>query len=161
MSSSIVTRSADEASVTIERVFDAPRTLIFKLITDPFHLVHFYGPRGVTSPVCEMDLRPGGVWRHVVRFPDGREYPITSIYLEVVEPERIVYRDAPDGSTGGLDGLPPPQLVTSILFEELDGRTRLTAHFSATCIAARDKAMGFADAMSEGNEKLASYLDTL
>jgi hypothetical protein len=51
--------------------------------------------------------------------------------------------------------------VTRILFEELAGRTRLTAHFSATCIAARDRAMGFADAMSEGNEKLASYLDTL
>ena len=63
-------------------------------------LVHFWGPHGATNPVCEMDVRPGGLWRQVMRFPDGSEYGHDSLYLEVVEPERLVYRDVPRGSDG-------------------------------------------------------------
>ena len=160
MSSSIVTTSADGASVIIERVFDAPRALIFKLVTDPFHLAHFYGPRGVTNPICEMDVRPGGVWRHVMRFPDGSEYADHQHLSRGgrARAHRLPRRAA--RQQGGLDGLPPAQLVTSILFEELDGRTRLTAQFQRDLHGRRgDKAMGFAEAMSQGNEKLAAYLD--
>ena len=100
-----------------------------------------------------MDVRPGGLWRQVMRFPDGTEYAYDSVYIEVVEPERIVYRDVPHGSEAS-DDLPPPQMITSILFEEVGGRTRLTAHVRATSIAARDQAvqMGFAEAVSQGNE---------
>ena len=96
-----------------------------------------------------------------MRFPDGSEHAITSIYLEVVEPERLVYRDAPHGSKGGLEGLPPAELVTSVLFEDLDGRTKLTAQVRWTSAAALDQAMRFAEGMSQGNEKLAAYLTAL
>src|SRR5262245_6009318 len=128
MTRSTVTTPPEVPVVIVERIFDAPRALIFKLFTDPYHLVHFFGPHGVTSPICEMDVRPGGVWRHVMRFPDGSEYAITSIYLEVVQPERLVYRNVPDDECG-FDGRPTPELVTSIFFEDLNGRTRLTAEF--------------------------------
>jgi uncharacterized protein YndB with AHSA1/START domain len=158
MTSSIVRTPADEPVITIERVFDAPRTLVFRLVTDPFHLAQFYGPHGVTNTISQMDVRPGGFWRQVVRFPDGSEHALTSVYLEVAEPERIVYRDAPHGSTATLADLPPAEIVTTIRFEDVGGRTRLAAHVRLTSLAARLNAMGFAEGMSQGNEKLAAYL---
>jgi uncharacterized protein YndB with AHSA1/START domain len=108
----------DEPVILIERIFEAPRTLMFRLFTDPFHLAQFHGPRGVTNVIAKMDVRPGGYWRHVMRFPDGSEHAFTNVFVEVVEPERIVYRDAPDGSRAALAELPPAQLVTSVFFDE-------------------------------------------
>jgi uncharacterized protein YndB with AHSA1/START domain len=162
-SSTQVMLPGDDAVIVIERVFDAPRTLMFKLFTDPFHLVHFWGPHGATNPVCEMDLRPGGKWVQVMRFADGNEYRATSAYIEIVEPERIVYRDVPDDNAGGLDSLPPPQLVTTILFEDLDGKTKLIAHVRAQSVAHRDETVrrGFADVVSQGYERIDAYLLTL
>jgi uncharacterized protein YndB with AHSA1/START domain len=161
MTSSIVITPDDEPVILVERVFDAPRALVFRLVTDPFHLAQFHGPRGVTNVISGMDVRPGGYWRHVMRFPDGSEHVITNVYLEVIEPERIVYRDAPHGSTSDVADLPPAQLVTSIFLDDLGARTRLRAEARLTSFALRLEAMGFADAMSQGNEKLAAYLATL
>jgi uncharacterized protein YndB with AHSA1/START domain len=161
MSSSIVRTPDNEPVILVERVFDAPRALVFRLVTDPFHLAQFHGPRGVVNTISEMDVQPGGYWRHVMRFPDGSEHAITNVYLEVAEPERLVYRDAPHGSRAGLGELPPAQLVTSIFFDDAGGRTRLRAEARLTSFALRLGAMGFAEAMSQGNEKLATYLGTL
>jgi uncharacterized protein YndB with AHSA1/START domain len=163
MTASIVTTPADDPVIVIERVFDAPRVLMFKLFTDPSHLVHFWGPHGSTNPVCEMDVRPGGTWVQVMRFPNGDEYRTTSVYLEIVEPERIVYRDVPNDSIGGLDGLPPPQLVTTILFEEIAGKTKLVARVRAQSLAHRDETIrrGFANVVSQGYERIDAYLLTL
>jgi uncharacterized protein YndB with AHSA1/START domain len=162
MDSTSVILPADDPVIVIERVFDAPRALMFKLFTDPFHLVHFWGPHGTTNPVCEMDVRPGGRWLQVMRFPNGNEYRSTSVYLEIVEPERIVYRDVPEDSSG-LDGLPAPQLVTTILFEDLGGRTKLVAHVRAQSVAHRDETVrrGFAEVVSQGYERIDVYLTTL
>jgi uncharacterized protein YndB with AHSA1/START domain len=108
-------------------------------------------------------LRPGGQWVQVMRFPNGDEYRTTSVYLEIVEPERIVYRDVPNDSAAGLDGLPPPQLVTTILFEETDGKTKLVAHIRAQSVAHRDETVrrGFANVVSQGYERIDAYLLTL
>lgn len=161
MTSSIVTTPAGEPIILIERIFDAPRALVFRVVTDPFHLAQFHGPHGVTNTISEMDVRPGGYWRQVMRFPDGSEYPLTNVYLDVAEPERLVYRDAPHGSTDELADLPPAVLVTSFFFDDLGGKTRLRAQARVTSLAARLGAMGFAEAMCQGNEKLAAYLTKL
>jgi uncharacterized protein YndB with AHSA1/START domain len=161
MASSIVTTPDSEPFILVERTFDAPRPLVFRLVTDPFHLAQFHGPRGVTNTIAEMDVRPGGYWRHVMRFPDGSEHAFTNVFLEVVEPDRIVYRDAPEDSRAALAELPPAQLVTSVFFDEAGGRTRLRAQLRLTSFALRLEAMGFAEAMTQGNEKLAAYLATL
>src|ERR1700722_7233031 len=77
--------------VILTRLFDAPRDLVFKAWTDPKHLAQWFGPHGFTNPVCEVDLRPGGIWRHVMRGPDGNDYPMISIFQEVLPPERLVF----------------------------------------------------------------------
>src|SRR5258708_9857059 len=79
------------------RTFDAPRKLVWKAWIDPKHLEQWWGPRGFTSPVCQVDVRPGGAMRIDMRGPDGTVYPMTGVYQEVIEPERIVF------TSGALD----------------------------------------------------------
>jgi uncharacterized protein YndB with AHSA1/START domain len=119
-----------ERELTIVRLFDAPRALVFAAWTDPKHLAQWWGPQGFTNPVCEVDARPGGAIRIVMRAPDGAEYPMTGTFREVVAPERLVFTNAPVDAEGNrlLDGL------TTVTLEEEHGKTRLTVHTKAKVI---------------------------
>jgi uncharacterized protein YndB with AHSA1/START domain len=108
----------------IARHFDAPRDLVFKLWTDPEHLIHWWGPRGFRTLSCELDLRPGGAWRIHTRSPDGMDFSEYGVFREIVVPERIVF-------THGFDmpGKPPgPTVLATATFTEENGKTRLTFH---------------------------------
>ncbi len=83
-------QSPPERDFVITRVFDAPPELVFKAWTDPKHMARWWGPRIMTTPVCEMDVRPGGAYRIVMHAPDGSDYPITGVYREVTPPRRLV-----------------------------------------------------------------------
>ena len=83
--------------------FDAPRELAWQAMTDPRHVVQWWGPRGFTTTIQEMDVRPGGVWTHVMHGPDGTDYPNHSVFQEVVYPERIVFAHG-GGKAGGSRG---------------------------------------------------------
>src|SRR5664279_162572 len=108
----------------IIREYDAPRALVFECYTQPKHMVHFWGPHGGTVPLCEIDLRVGGVWRVVMRFADSTEFGYSSVYTKIDPISLIAWRDAPDEWKGGLDGLPPPTLISSMELEDIGGRTR-------------------------------------
>src|ERR1700688_4411146 len=92
-------KSADR-EVVFTRVFDAPRGLVFKVWTDPKHVAQWWGPHGFTNPVCELDARPGGAIRIHMRGPDGTIYPMTGVYREIVEPERLVFTSVPLDKNG-------------------------------------------------------------
>jgi uncharacterized protein YndB with AHSA1/START domain len=137
------TSNALERALTLTRVFDAPRELVFQAWTEPEHLKRWWGPRGFTSPVCEVDLRVGGTWKIVMRFPDGvNEHVMQSVYREIVPPERLVFSNAALDKDGNrlLEGL------TSITFEELDGKTKLTMYTRMTGL------VPYADRMLDGME---------
>ena len=85
------TAKSAERVLVIERVFDAPRGLVFKAWTEPRRLAQWWGPKGFTNPVCEIDARPGGTLRIVMRAPDGAEHPMKGVLREVIEPERLVF----------------------------------------------------------------------
>ena len=70
----IVTLQSD-TEIKFERVFEAPRTLVFEAFSKPEHIKRWWGLRAYTLVVCEMDFRPGGSWRFVERAPDGTEHP--------------------------------------------------------------------------------------
>lgn len=144
--------SADR-EIVLQRVLDAPRELVFSMFTDPVHLARWWGPRGYTNPVCELDLRPGGTWRNVMRSADGAEFPSTFEYREIVAPERIVYYNAAQ------TGVAPPSLVT-ITFQEQDGKTLLTVSSLFSSTADRDKVrdLGFAEGMTQSFERLEAVL---
>jgi uncharacterized protein YndB with AHSA1/START domain len=97
---------SDQPSVpgelTYTRVFDAPRELVFRCLIEPEHLTHFWGPAGLSAPVehITVDPRPGGVFETVmVNDADGSEYPTRAVYVEVVEPERLVWTESHSGMT--------------------------------------------------------------
>ena len=113
--------AADEArSIVTMRVVDAPRELVFDAITDPKHLVHWWGPNGFTITIRSIEVRPGGVWRFVMHGPDGVDYENRITYDAIVRPERLVYHH------GGGDDVEPVHFHTTVTFEDLDGKTKLT-----------------------------------
>lgn len=116
-----------EREVTITRVFDAPRPLVFKMWTDPHHLAQWWGPAGFTNPVCEVDARPGGRMRILMRAPNGDDHPMNGLFHEVVPPERLVFTTTPVDQAGKalLEGL------TTVTFTEHDGKTTITVHTQA------------------------------
>lgn len=108
----------------IERVFDAPRKLVFDAWTKPEHMANWWGPRGFKSTVLKNELRPGGAYRIHMLGPDGDHWT-QGIYREVVPPERLVM----DGSWADANGNPTrPATTLTLLFEDLGGKTRLTLH---------------------------------
>lgn len=132
---------ASGREVVITRVLDAPRALVFKAWTDPRHVERWWGPNGFTSFGCEIDLRPGGVFRLHMRGPDGSVHPCRGVFQEIVEPERLVLAStAEDGSACGA-GLPPRSTVT-VRFDERDGRTTLTLVTRFASAADREAAIG-------------------
>ena len=89
-------KSAND-EIVITRVFNAPRALVYRAWTDPKHLARWWGPRGFTNPRCEADARPGGLIHIDMQAPNGTVYPMSGIYLELIEPEQITL------TTGALD----------------------------------------------------------
>lgn len=88
--------------LTYTRVFEAPRELVFRCMTEPEHLTHFWGPAGVSTPLenITVDLRPGGAFETVmVNDADGSTYPMRAVYVEISEPERLVWTDPGTGMT--------------------------------------------------------------
>ena len=110
MSSSLDATSTEEAVIVLSRMFDAPRDLVWTALTDPRHVAKWYGGYGFTNPVCEMDVRPGGLWRHVMRLPDGTEFTQNYVFLEVGAPERLVWQSADHGRAA--PGGPPTSVCT-------------------------------------------------
>lgn len=147
---------------TIDRVLAGPRALIWKCYTQPQHLARFWGPRDARTS-ARIDLRVGGVWLTTWTYASGSEYSYASVYLDIVEPERLHYRDAPIDWPGGLDGLPPPQLISTIALSDSGSGTKVHVHVKAASVALRDDtvARGFAGMVSLGNDRLEEYLAEL
>jgi uncharacterized protein YndB with AHSA1/START domain len=108
--------------MTVSRVIDAPRPLVFKAWTDPDQIARWWGPTGFVTVDQEMDIRPGGAYRSRMRSPEGTDHRKRGVYREIVEPERLVFTfawEAPDGSLG-------PETLITVTFEALGTKTRLT-----------------------------------
>ena len=125
----------DPRTIVGVREFDAPRELVFEAWTDPKHLAQWWGPDGFTTTTSAFDMRPGGVWRFVMHGPDGRDYENRITFDEVVRPERLVYHH------GGGDDVEPVQFRTTVTFEDIGGRTRLTMRGVFPSAAERDRAI--------------------
>jgi uncharacterized protein YndB with AHSA1/START domain len=139
-------READDRTLVITRVFDAPRSLVFEAWTKPEHLVHWWGRRDVTLPVCEVDFRPGGAYRFCMRAPAGRDFWVSGVYREIVEPERLVF-------TCGLENEEKShEALWTVTFAEREGKTTLTVH-QVLFDPAQAK-----EGLAECLERLAEYL---
>lgn len=116
-------RTADHA-LTITRVFDAPRALVFRAWTDPAFAARWWGPRGFTVVECRIDTRLGGAYRTVMHSPEGTEHRQRGVCREITPPERIVFTFAWEDDEGRLG----PETIVTVTLAEQDGKTRLTLH---------------------------------
>ncbi len=155
----------------ISRVFDAPRALVFQAWIDPRQMTHWWGPRDFTNPICELDARPGGAYRIVMRSPDGHEYPIRGVFLEVVASERLVMTMDVSGHPPEWHDLVNPnrarreddavgQMVQTVTFEDLRGKTKLTVRTLFNSVAIRDAmvALGMTEGWSQSLDRLSDLL---
>jgi uncharacterized protein YndB with AHSA1/START domain len=124
MSGAVQKQPLAEREITITRIFDAPRALVFKAWTDAAMLAQWWGPKGFTNPVCELDPHVGGAIRIHMRAPDGAVYPMDGEIREIVPPERLVFtNNALDG-----DGNRVTEGLTTVTFTDEGGKTKLTLH---------------------------------
>jgi uncharacterized protein YndB with AHSA1/START domain len=151
--------SPTAATLTITRVFDAPRGLVFKAWTDPKMMTRWWGPKHFTAPLVESDARKGGKLRIHMRGPEGTIYPMHGVYHEVVEPERLVMTHFVEDDKGNV----VLEVLSTVTFTEQDGKTKIT--MQATPVKAAPEASYMLEGMSEGwnqqLDRLAELLPTL
>lgn len=111
--------AAQRPEFRISRVFDAPRSLVFEAWSKAEYVARWFTPAPLTTPVCEVDLRAGGVFRVVMRMPNGSDHPMNATFVEVVPDEKIVFKAIIDGDL---------EVHTTVTFTDEGEKTRLDAH---------------------------------
>jgi len=156
-----------ERTLVIERVFDAPRELVWKAWTDPEHLMRWWGPKDFTSPAAEIDFRVGGKYLFAMRSPEfneGESIWSTGVYREIVPLERIVCTDSFADADGnvvpathyGMGADIPVEMLVTVTFEDLDGKTRMTLRHEG--LPAGEMKDGAGAGWNESFDKLAESL---
>jgi uncharacterized protein YndB with AHSA1/START domain len=140
--------------IVLTRVFDAPRRLVFDAFSKPELLKRWFGPRGFSLVVCEVDFRVGGGFRFLLRGPDGRDMGMRGIYREIAAPERSVHMES-------FDDYPGESQVTMVL-EETDGKTTMTATVLYSSEEVRDIVLrsGMEHGAAESYDKLTELLQS-
>jgi uncharacterized protein YndB with AHSA1/START domain len=127
-------RNVPSKELTIKRIFDAPRKLVWKAWTEPGYVMRWWGPKFFTAPVSRIDFQVGGKYLHAMRSPEGQDFWSTGVYREIVPGEKIVATDSFADEKGnivpasryGMNGDWPRELLVTVTFQEHDGRTTLT-----------------------------------
>ena len=156
MPNTLTVTTPSDLEIVLTREFDAPRALVFDVLSKPEHLPHWWGGPSSTLIHCEMDFRPGGKWRFVERDKDGQEWGFRGEVREVVPPERIV-------QTFEWEGLPGHISVETMQLEDLGGRTRITVSSVFDSVEDRDGMLqsGMEQGAGDSYDRLEAYLQTL
>lgn len=159
MTKPVIIKPDPKLDLVLERVVDVPRELVWKAWTTPEHLRPWFCPKPWTTIDCEIDLRPGGIFRSVMRSPEGQEFPNVGCYLEVIPNERLIWTDA---LLPGYRPSPEP-FFTAVLTLEPSGKgTRYVATAIHRDEAGRNKheEMGFHQGWGTVVDQLVEYIKT-
>jgi uncharacterized protein YndB with AHSA1/START domain len=139
--------------MTMTRVFDAPRQLVFNAMTDPNLIPKWWGPRDHWTKVDKMDVRPGGTWCFINGDPSGNEYGFHSVYHLVDGPERVVQTFEFEGAAGHV-------ALETMTLEDLGGKTRLVQSSVFQSVEDRDAMVqsGMETGATDTNDRLAELL---
>lgn len=142
--------------IVMTRVFDAPRELVFKAMTDPALVPNWWGPRDLTTTIDKMDVRPGGTWRFIQHDSAGNEFAFHGVYHLVNPPERVV-------DTFEFEGMPGHVAMQTLTLEEFEGKTRLVQRSVFQSVEDRDGMVqsGMEKGSSESMDRLAELLAEL
>jgi uncharacterized protein YndB with AHSA1/START domain len=166
----------------ITRIFDFPRELVFKAWTDPKHMVHWFGPRDFTIPVCNMVVRPDGAYRIVMRSKDKIDYPIKGIFLEVLEPYKLAMtedisehpeewknlvrsnmRNVTENYKKKVYENPAGTIILTVTFNDYGKKTEQVIHLEFESTAIRDAmvSIGLEQGWNESLDRLVECLEKL
>jgi uncharacterized protein YndB with AHSA1/START domain len=115
------TNNREKQQALIDRVFEAPIDLVFSMWTNPEYLARWWGPKDNVNPVCEMDARPGGLIKILMRTRDGELIPVSGIFNEVRPPERLVFTTMREDKSGTAR----MEAVHTVTLKQENGKTRL------------------------------------
>lgn len=145
--------------IVLTRMYSAPPAVVFQAWLDPEQLAQWWGPKGFTNPVCEVDPQVGGRWRIIMRAPDGTEYPCSGVYIEITAPHRLVFTNIATDKAGKpiLEGL------TTVHFEDVGGQTKLIVDTSAVALVpyAAVHLKGMEAGWSQSLDRLAEYISKM
>lgn len=159
MTSETTVTQVGDRELVIERTFEAPRELVWQAYTDPERIEQWFGPRGFTTEVRSMDVRPGGTWHYCMRSAEWGDAWGLANYREVLAPERLVYEDFFSNEDGTpAEGMPVS--TVTVTFTERGGRTLMTARtvFASAEERAKTLEMGMEQGMAETLDRLVEYL---
>lgn len=142
--------------IVVTSVFDAPRDLVFKAYTDPKLVPRWWGPIRFVTMIDRMEVKPGGIWRFVQRDADGNEYAFHGVYHDIARPERLVY-------TFEFEGTPGQVLLETVIFEDLEGSTKVREISVFQSVEDRDGMLssGMEEGMAETMDRLSELLGSL
>ena len=148
---------ASDRDLVLTRIIDAPREKVFRAWTDSELLKQWFAPLPYTTPVAELDVRPGGANFIVMRAPDGNDLPNHGVYLEVVENERLVFTNA---YTTAWEPSDKPFMTVILTFENEGNKTRYTALVRHWTVADREthEQMGFHKGWGQCADQLAALV---
>jgi uncharacterized protein YndB with AHSA1/START domain len=151
---------ASDRELVLTRIIAAPREKIFRAWTEPQLLKQWFAPLPYTTPVAELDVRPGGANLIVMRGPDGNDMPNRGVYLEVVKNERLVFTDA---YTKAWQPSAKPFMTVILTFEDEAGKTQYTARVAHWTVADREvhEKMGFHRGWGQCTDQLAALVAKL
>lgn len=168
-SNQVVSKVVDGNTLVLERVFQAPRELVFKAFSEAEHLKHWWGPKGWTLPVCNVDFRPGGTWHYCMKCVDknqgdfyGMESWGKALYKEITVPEQVIYTDGFSDAEGNISKDLPETLV-QLDFIDLEGQTKLVNISKYTSPEALQQVidMGMLEGISQTFDNLDAHLENL
>ena len=145
----------EQRELIITRRLKAPRSLVWRTFEDPYLLAQWWGPENFTSAITKLEFRAGGEWHVTMRRPDGTAHPVRYHFVEILAPERIIYR--PLRSTEAVwRGDPPPTYLATLTFEALGNETVFTmrAEFESAADLAFSVKAGWAAGTNQALDKL-------
>ena len=151
-------KGADERELAINRILNAPRERVWKAWTVSKQVAHWWGPNGFTNPLCELDVREGGIIRIDMRGPDSTIYPMAGIFNEIVEPERLIFTSA------ALDKNKKPlfEVRNIVTFIKHNGKTEITLRARVTKMTpeAAPYLKGMNEGWTQSLDRLAKYVES-
>jgi uncharacterized protein YndB with AHSA1/START domain len=148
--------SLADRELVLTRLIDAPADKLYRCWTEPALLKQWFAPAPLTTPVAELDVRPGGANFIVMRMPDGMEIPNHGVYLEVIPNRKLVFTDA---YVSAWEPSPTPFMTVILTFEDAGpGQTRYTAAVRHFTVEGRERheQMGFHAGWGQCADQLAA-----
>ena len=147
-----MTESTRNREISLSSTVNGPKEMVFEAFSQVEHLSNWWGPNGFTTTTLSFDFRPGGVWDFIMHGPDGQDWPNWIQYLEIDQPDRLVFRHGEHSDD-------PESFLSTVTIVEHDGKSEITLRTLFNTSEQRDRAVEQIGAIEGGKQTLARLAD--